>query len=201
MMRIVGVDASLRSTGIAILTADDSTADLFTYVIPSSSKKSAFSRQMSIVKAFVKNIQEGDLVVFEDFAQAGRFQPSSDLMIRVELLGMLKAMAMARSRVKFLQITPRQLKSFVAEYGDAKKKDLVRAMQEKWGLDIPQNDECDAAGLAIFGWAAKLMGAEHPVYFCTVNSSRIRFSEKQIRVVKNFCNLNGKTLAIEEQKS
>ena len=53
------------------------------------------------------------------------------------------------NHVQYLVVAPKALKKFVTGKGDSADKEAMRrATKKKWSVDIDQNDECDAYGLA-----------------------------------------------------
>ena len=60
---------------------------------------------------------------------------------------------------KILKVPPANLKKFVTGSGQADKERMRLATEKLWGEDIPQDDLCDAHGLARFAEEAKLQNA------------------------------------------
>jgi len=61
--------------------------------------------------------------------------------------------------VSYIEVTPNELKQFATGKGNSPKPAVIAALKERWGLDIPQDDEADAAVLALI--AACVWTDEH----------------------------------------
>jgi crossover junction endodeoxyribonuclease RuvC len=63
-------------------------------------------------------------------------------------VGGIVRLCLTQHKVKYLVVSPKSLKKFVTGKGDADKEKMRWATKKKWSIDIDQNDECDAYGLA-----------------------------------------------------
>lgn len=160
MPRIVGVDPSLSRTGVCIMNGEEARTDSI-----KTSKKDGcdYERQKKIVRELIGMLEAGDVVVFEDFGQGGRWQPSGKFVERIELAGMMKMFAQFKTKREFLEVRPSHLKSFVAGKATASKETVFTAVSRRWGIEVANQDEADAAALALIGRAV-VSGCEQDLY-------------------------------------
>lgn len=148
----IGVDQSLRSTGVAILTPDGALQKLF--LITTGERRGA-SRLQFIATELAASLRSYRVMgaASEGYAVNAENRPF-DLgevsgVIRVALL---EALAGAEP----LLVPPTMLKKFVAGNGSATKKDVQKAIATKWDTHISQDDMADAYGLAQLARAAHM---------------------------------------------
>ena len=147
---ILGIDASLTSTGFAYRNS----GELFTGLVTSGKLKGAWRlyyirEQIRLVLARAKP----DLIVMEDYAQ-GR-GPKMGVVFHIgELGGVLKTMFW-ESGIDVMLVAPTSLKMIISGKGNAKKPDMRQALLNTFGYDIGQDDEADAAGLMLVGELTK----------------------------------------------
>jgi hypothetical protein len=143
-MRFVGVDPSLTRTGVYIFTLDgEGTA----FSLRSDPRDSDFVRQTRLVASLRTLLAKDDLLCYESFGNAGRYQPSGKFAERIELLGMMKLMMRVHTGVPFFVCPPNRLKQFLADRVSAHKEEMLekaKACDPK----IRNHDEADAFGLA-----------------------------------------------------
>jgi len=143
-MRIVGIDPSLTNTGLCIISPDNTE----TISIPSSHKLDVYRRQRKIVSAIKEYLRRDDIVTIEDFGISARFSPSGRFCERIELCGMIKLITPAVTRLPWLSVSPTMLKSFIYGKANAHKTDILKAVQTDWQVQVANDDEADAFGLA-----------------------------------------------------
>jgi len=149
-MRIVGIDASLTSTGIATLTENG----ISTKVI--QSKKIGVERLLEIQKEVWEIIHNGgtvshpktDLVVIEGYAH-GRTNQAHQMG---ELGGVLRVM-FHEMELKWIEVAPTAVKKFVTGKGVATKEKIAAWVQKRWDRMFDTNDEADAYVLVRIGQA------------------------------------------------
>lgn len=149
-MRIVGIDPSLRRTGVCVISdaGDVSVASLTT-----GNRDGVFFRQRNMVSLVKQCLRADDVVVLEEFGVSARFAPSGRFVERIELCGMLKLIAPAITRLPWLHVPPALLKSFVAGKSGARKEEMTAAVRLEWGMPVANDDEGDAFGLARYAQA------------------------------------------------
>jgi len=155
--RIIGIDPSLTRTGVAVLM--DGQPPVPFSIVTSKKDGQDYERQKFIIKGVLPAVKKGSVIVYEDFADAGRFQVSSKLVERIELWGVMKMLFSIRARTPYLLVRPAHLKSFIFGRASAHKKEVRKALENRWGYDVKNFDEADAMALAIIG-KALLNGGE-----------------------------------------
>lgn len=145
-MRIVGIDPSLSRTGICIIDGNSVSA----CNISAPRKLSVYERQVRMVKGVCDLLQKGDVVTLEEFGVSARFAPSGRFVERIEICGMLKLLTPRVTGFPWLSVPPNLLKSFVAGKASAKKSDVLISVREQWKVNVSNDDEADAFGLAAY---------------------------------------------------
>jgi len=142
-VKIVGIDASLTSTGIAILHCNNEP-------ITTAVKNNLTGiPRLIYVRDYVKQVIEGvDLAVIEGYA----FSKGDFAHAKGELGGVLRLMVVD-SGIKLLEVTPNQLKKFATGEHNASKEKVAVGVYKRWGKEFKENDETDAYVLAEIGRA------------------------------------------------
>ncbi len=172
---VIGIDQSLTSTGLAMLSTDGSFARTKA-VVP---KTHGIPRLREIEAAVVRWVEDApeypDLVVMEGYSFGARGRSIFQLG---ELGGVLKV---ALARLGFEESTrmparglnardeegqgvdgglvvvpPTQLKKFATSKGTADKRQMALSVYKRWGFEADTDDEVDAYALARLG--AALLG-------------------------------------------
>lgn len=136
-MRIVGIDPSLASTGVAF--GDGSLAAL-------KQKPSDGDRRLVNIKAGVWTAVEGaDLVIMEDLPRNAMGAGVTGMV-----QGVIREL-LQESGVPYITVTPATLKKFATGAGNAKKPVMRIAWREYSDVDVANNDMVDAAWLREIG--------------------------------------------------
>lgn len=136
-MRIVGIDPSLASTGVAF--GDGSLAAL-------KQKPSDGDRRLSNIRRGVWAAVEGcDLVIMEDLPRNAMGAGVTG-MVQGVIRELLQDM-----EIPYVTVTPATLKKFATGKGNAKKPELRAAWREYSTVDVANNDMVDAAWLREIG--------------------------------------------------
>lgn len=141
-MKIVGVDASLTSTGICVLNNTKTE----TRVV--ASKLIGVKRLIEIRNEIMKLCTGSDLVVIESYSY-GSTQKSHQIG---ELGGILRVMFHELGQ-KYIEVAPTAVKKFATGKGNANKEKVAVGVYKHWGQEFETNDEADAAVLAYIGRA------------------------------------------------
>ena len=141
-MKIVGIDASLSSTGVAVL--NDPPGDIRTEAIKSN--KTGPARLIEIRERIRETCAGASLVVLEGYA----FAQASQAHQLGELGGVLRTMFFEMG-MEVLEVGPGQLKKFASGRGNAKKEEMAVAIYKRWGREFVTNDEADAFVLVQIG--------------------------------------------------
>lgn len=156
MTDVVGLDLSLTATGIAHLTAGDGLV-VDHYRVTSDPAPGTYAtrhRLRTLRRTILDDVRAGDLVVVEGPAlsratghawdRGGLWWSIVDRLPRVAIVG------------------PSTLKKFATGNGAATKADMRLALYKRSGLDVRDDNECDAVWLAIAG-ATRLGRAPFPL--------------------------------------
>lgn len=142
--RVLGIDASLSSTGYAYQAG----GKLITGRITTDKLRGAH-RLVYLRKQVerVMSVCAPTLVVYEDYAMGAR---GNNMFHIGELGGVLKTLIWEKG-VDLLSVPPTTMKSVIALNGRADKPDITKALKTRFGLSVNQHDEADATGLMIVG--------------------------------------------------
>lgn len=138
-MKIVGIDASLTGTGVAIISEKQITTTI-------QSKLSGPARLIEIRELVREIVSGADIVVIEGYAYAMANQAHQI----GELGGVLRTMFYEMG-LKWVEVNPSLVKKYATGKGNAKKEEIAVAIYKRWGREFPTNDEADAFVLASIG--------------------------------------------------
>lgn len=142
--RVLGIDASLSSTGYAYqVDGKLITGRVTTDKLRGTHRLVYLRNQLERVIA----LSSPTLIVYEDYAMGAR---GNNMFHIGELGGVLKALIWEKG-VDLLLVPPTTMKSVIAFSGRAEKTDIIKALQNRFGFSVSQHDEADAAGLMIVG--------------------------------------------------
>jgi Holliday junction resolvasome RuvABC endonuclease subunit len=162
MFTVLGIDASLTSTGLALMDQNTGT------VIGTGTVGSAKLRGGERLKSNLENFrlfykpQEThiQMICLEDYAYGagahknneGVFQGSQRFLQTAEWTGVIKVeLAFVFPHVPLVLVSPPTLKKFVTGSGNSPKENLMLEAYKRFGWEAPTNDEIDALGLAALG--------------------------------------------------
>jgi len=140
-VKIVGIDASLTGTGVAMLNGSLRTERI-------ESKKTGVLRLIEIRDRAKEIVRGADLVVIEGYAYAMANQAHQ----MGELGGVLRVM-LVEAGVLWIEVNPSQVKKFATGKGNAKKEEIAVSIYKRWGREFQTNDEADAFVLVMIGRA------------------------------------------------
>jgi crossover junction endodeoxyribonuclease RuvC len=146
--KIVGIDASLTSTGVAVIKGDTSST------IAIQSNQTGVKRLIEIRDHVRDIVGDADFVVIEGYAYARVNQAHK----MGELGGVLRVM-FREEGIKYIEVAPSAVKKFATGKGNANKEAVAVGIYKRWGKELWTNDEADAFVLAKIG-QAYLSGGE-----------------------------------------
>jgi crossover junction endodeoxyribonuclease RuvC len=145
-IRTIGIDPSLRGTGICFLAG----GVLTPHFLPEEKLRGAerlveLRRRLS---ALLDNFGAApDIAIIENYA----YDAINRLADMAEWGGQIKVELFER-KIEFVVATPQQLKGFATGNGGADKDKVTEWVEKKWGLNVDGNDNLsDAATLAKMG--------------------------------------------------
>lgn len=143
---ILGIDASLTSTGWAVLTS----GEFCDTGVISIKGLQGVERLLRIEEELLKLIsnRNPNLIAIEGYAY-GRQNQSHQMG---ELGGVLRV-AMTKAGVKWIEVAPTAVKKFATGKGNAKKEQIILEVYKRWGAEFKTNDQADAFVLAQIGHA------------------------------------------------
>lgn len=140
MRRVMGIDPSLNSTGVAMV---DGTL-LTLKQKPADGDYRLVKIRAAIIGA-ISHPNRPDLVVMEDLPRN-----AMGAGITGQVQGVIREV-LQNNKVPYLLVSAATLKKFATQKGNAKKPDMRKAWLEYSGDDNPRDDEVDAAWLRTLG--------------------------------------------------
>jgi Holliday junction resolvasome RuvABC endonuclease subunit len=143
MRTFLGVDQSLRGTGLVVLSE---TGDILLQRLVQPSSLRGVERL-----AFIRGELREVLERHQPYRAAleGYSYDSTGRVFQLGELGGLVQLAFWDAGVPYLMVPPASLKKFVANNGKAEKEQMLKATLSKWHVDFQEEDDlCDAHGLA-----------------------------------------------------
>ena len=143
MNKYLGLDLSLTHTGIWVLNgaANDFHA-LRCMKLRGPQRLDWIERQLDEI-----------LDQHPDIRHAGIEGYSYSSTNRAESIGELSGVIrlnLYRRRIPYLVVPPSTLKKFVTGHGHAEKRDVIAAINERFGTEVTDDNVADAGGLALF---------------------------------------------------
>ena len=140
----LGIDQSLRSSGFAVVSEKAETVcmgDVATTKLRGVTRLAAIRTAIRDLLAANPDIHSAAMEGYAYDVGAGRVFELG------ECGGMVK-MCLHDAGIPFVVVPPASLKLFVSSNGSSDKEAMRRAVLAKWKVDIEQDDQCDAYGLA-----------------------------------------------------
>lgn len=139
-MRFIGIDPS-GETGLTILDRNGNYLDGFE-IAPDTSDKTV--KICEIVETIFDNLELGDVIAIEGFSFGSKgkgidFQFGLGHAIRLELY---------RQNMKWIEVSPTQVKKFATGKGTTKKENMILPINRLWGFEHESNNVRDAFVLA-----------------------------------------------------
>ena len=149
MSVFVGVDQALRKLGVAVIV-DGQMAVL---TAPQTPEKLKGAPRLAWLSATLRSILKPYTHADATALEGQSFGSISREGALGEISGVVQVVLLELYKEPPLVVPPTTLKRFVTGSGNATKKIMRRATMQYWGLDIPNDDCCDAHGLARFAEA------------------------------------------------
>ncbi len=147
----LGIDPSLTSTGVAVLTS----GKIETWRMTPGKRRAAcrlcwFDTEF---KNLIDRVIKPDVTCVEGYSYASANQAHQ----AGELGGLLRLRLWRSGRRHFI-VTPGTLKKFATGNGNSSKPGVAVALFKRWGVERDQDDEVDAAIMAIMAAMKTEMG-------------------------------------------
>jgi Holliday junction resolvasome RuvABC endonuclease subunit len=150
---IMGVDASLTHTGVAVICVEDCSYTGKTCVPKSLATKRLidienwFNELLADIKC--RLFLDIKCVVMEGYAYTPRFGQAFSLG---ELGGILKRQFYLQE-IPLFTVQPQTLKKFITGFGKGDKNMMLLKAYKKWGIEFLDDHQCDSYALALIGKA------------------------------------------------
>lgn len=148
MSTTVGIDASLTGTGVVALS-NFSGLSMHTRI---ESKYTEVKRLIDIedrLKRILDNLILTDLVLIEGYS----FGSKGKSVYQIGELGGVIRRMLHRKMIRWIEVTPSQVKKFATGKSQAKKELMIMHVYKRWNVEFSTSDEADAYVLAKIGQA------------------------------------------------
>jgi crossover junction endodeoxyribonuclease RuvC len=139
---VLGIDASLTGTGLAIIAGDE------VHTMRLDNNLRGVARLVYIREYIKRYVTKAKLAVIEGYAFA-RAKQAHQIG---ELGGVLRVMV-NEAGTQLLEVPPTCVKKFATGQGNATKEKVAVGVYKHWGKEFKTNDEADAFVLAQIGKA------------------------------------------------
>lgn len=162
---VIGLDMSLEGTGVAIIRGGHdvkigehcltrhNVARMQTIKPSLTGPERLHSIKRTLLDLFAE--VHPALVVIEGYAHGASFKAHA-----LGEVGGVARLAMWEHHIPFVEIAPKQLKLYASGYGGSTKPQMRKAILQRWGVDIKDNNQVDAYALAQLGVIAMQKGPE-----------------------------------------
>lgn len=137
-MKLLAIDFSLNSMGIAIYDCD--TSEIKTEVF--KSKYTGFMRNLEIANYILRICRTENIssAIIEGYAHLAKNKYKH---LIYEATGILKQ-TIVQEGIDLYSIPPTSVKKIIAGHGFSDKEKMADAISNKYGITFKTNDECDA---------------------------------------------------------
>ena len=153
MVKVMGIDPGLASTGIGIVKGSRSRIDGFSFGCIATSKRISLPARLDQIFSKLLSVlvdENPDLLVIEDVFTLKEY-PKSGIILG-EAVGVI-LLAGFKAKVPSVKISVREAKQILTGNGKADKKQLEKAVRHQLKLNTPIKPlhASDALGLALIG--------------------------------------------------
>lgn len=140
---IAGIDQSLTKTGVIIM---NSSGQIIFEKLVTPKKLKGVERLQFIRNEVMQvlRIYQVTVVAIENYS----FGSKGRSLFNLGEIGGVLRLAFYDNKIKFFEVSPASLKSFISENGGADKEMMRKAVLKKYKLDIVEDNICDAFSLA-----------------------------------------------------
>ena len=141
----LGIDQSLRCSGVAVIGRDQEVA----YIGTVTPGKLTGAPRLGAIRLAIRDLCAAEPDI--EFAALEGYSYGSGAGRTFELgeVGAVVKLTLWDAGIPFVVVPPASLKQFVSGNGSSDKERMRLAVLSKWGIDFAdRDDECDAYGLA-----------------------------------------------------
>jgi Holliday junction resolvasome RuvABC endonuclease subunit len=145
---VIGIDQAARNTGICVMSSTGRIVGLHSIRPPKGldgAKRLLYIRES--LATICKDSAPIDFGVLEDYS----YGSVNKKFTLGEVGGVIK-ITLLDAGISFLAAPPKLLKKFVTGRGNANKEDMLKAINQKYSLDLTDDNLADACGLADLAW-------------------------------------------------
>ena len=153
MIKVIGIDPGLASTGIGIVSGNGITIQNYSFGCINTSARTALPIRLSQIYSRLHQIlsaESPDLMIVEDVFSIEKFPRSGIILGKVSGVILL---AGAFHNIPIQEIPVREAKQVLTGNGNASKSQLERSVRSRLSLTAPIKPDhaSDALGLAMIG--------------------------------------------------
>lgn len=137
MDKVVGLDLSLAATGVVQLKGQFRERETLT------NKDNGCKRLVSIRQQVLARCEDATLVALENYAFARPNQAH-----QVGELGGVIRVALFEAGIRYIEVTPGQVKLFATGKGNSNKVQVAVSVAKRWGVEFADDNQYDAYVLA-----------------------------------------------------
>lgn len=139
---IVGLDLSFTNTGVAIIKNNKITA----HSVKTKKQDNDIQRCLEITDKIINLIGMPNLVAIED-TYTGLNRLTAKKLIS---LGAIVRAHLTQKGIPYIDVPPTKLKKHITGKGNASKQDVMDAVNKLTNLNIKDDNQADAIGLALY---------------------------------------------------
>jgi Holliday junction resolvasome RuvABC endonuclease subunit len=140
----LGIDQSLRSSGVAVVT-EKQLVQYMGRIVP---EKLTGVKRLAAVREAIRDVLAAEPLIKFAALEGYAYDVGAGRVFELGEIGAVVKLTLHDAGVPFIIVPPASLKQFVSSSGSATKELMRQAVLKKWGVDVAQDDECDAFGLA-----------------------------------------------------
>lgn len=144
-MSYLGVDQSLRSSGVAVINKNQE----LQYVGTVTPGKLTGAPRLGCIRTALRDVLAANPEINYAALEGYSYGSGAGRTFELGEVGAVVKLVLFDAGIPFVIVPPASLKQFVSGNGSSNKEHMRLAVLSKWGIDFDdRDDECDAYGLA-----------------------------------------------------
>lgn len=144
-MAYLGVDQSMRCTGVAVISRDQEVQ----YVGTVTPGKLTGAPRLGCIRSALRDVLAANPEINYAALEGYSYGSGAGRTFELGEVGAVVKLVLYDAGIPFIIVAPASLKQFVSGNGSASKEQMAQAVLRKWDIDFAdRDDECDAYGLA-----------------------------------------------------